>query len=455
MKYPEKESATLEFKSTLPTKQQIVKTIIGFCNLFGGKLILGVDDDGTIIGVPEDTLDDMITALHKSIYESCTPHILPMIHSQRIQDKIILMIEVSAGMNKPYFLTSLGLEEGCFVRVGIQTVKATASMIKELQWQSLGKEPDEMPIYSATEEAIDEKLFEEFLSRRDIKFPKWREQALHYGLLIEEHKRIFPTYAGMLLFGKTPQRFLSESFVICSHFSGTNGREALATFDASGTLFSQHNDAMAFVTSRLYKSFTIKGVGPRQETLEIPPEALREVILNALVHRDYYIRAPSRIFIYDDRVEVFSPGNFPGPLKADQLEMGFTFVRNAVIGRVFREAKLIEKLGSGLRTLFTSYREQGLPAPHIIEGNGFVKAILPRRGLGNKIYPQEEAFSELDRLLHVADEVSTGDVARELNLSKTTAKRMISRWVAEGKIVRIGHGPATRYRLMKGVRPHT
>lgn len=448
MKYPDKESAIIEFKSTLPTKQQIIKTIIGFCNLFGGKLILGVGDDGTIIGVPEDSLDEVISSLHKSIYESCTPHILPMIHSQRIQDKVIVMIEVSAGMNKPYFLTSLGLEEGCFVRIGIQTVKATPSMIKELQWQALGKEPDEMPVYSASQEDIDAKLFEAFLAGRGIVTSNWCELAIHYGLLVEEHKRTFASYAGLLLFGKTPQRFLSEAFVICSHFSGTSGREALATFDATGTLFAQHNEAMAFVISRLYKSYKIKGVGPREEALEIPPEAIREVILNALVHRDYYIRGPSRIFIYDDRIEVFSPGNFPGPLKADQLEMGFTYVRNAVIGRIFREAKLIEKLGSGLKTLFESYRERGLPPPQIIEGNGFVKVILPRPGL--KVSRKEMGvLDEPSRLFHIVDEISVGDIVKELHVSKATATRMVTRWLEEGKVIRIGKGSATRYTLKR------
>lgn len=448
MKYPEKESAILEFNSDIPTKQQIVKTIIGFCNLFGGKLILGVKDDGTIVGISEDSLDGVISSLHKSIYESCTPHILPMIHAQRIQDRIIVVIEVSAGMNKPYYLTTKGLEEGCFVRIGIQTVQATSMMIKELQWQALGKEPDEVPIYSATEEAMDQILFESFLSKRSIKPTNWQEHALHYGVLVEEHKRKFPSLAGMLLFGKTPQRYLSEAFIICSHFKGTSGREALATIDAAGTLFNQYNQVLEFVTSRLYKSFTIKGVNPRKEKLEIPPEAIREVILNAIVHRDYHARAPSRIFIYDDRIEVFSPGNFPGPLKADQLEMGYTYVRNAVIGRVFREAKLVEKLGSGLRTLFTSYREKGLPNPQVMEGKGFVKVILPRLGIGSS-KQKSDTFDELARLFKIADEITAGDIVKELNISKATATRLVSRWLSEGKVERIGQGSATRYTLNK------
>src|SRR5262249_16333977 len=161
--------------------------------------------------------------------------------------------------------------------------------------------------------------------------------------------------------------------IICTHFKGVQGREAIATVDCMGTLFEQYQKSLLFLMSRLYRSFTIRGAGPREEQLEIPEEALREVLLNALVHRDYHIRGPTRIAMYDERVEIFSPGNFPGPLKPNQLEMGLTYVRNAVISRIFREAKLTEKLGTGLRILFGSYRERGLALPQVLEGNGFVK----------------------------------------------------------------------------------
>ena len=100
MLYPEKESSVLEFKREIPTKQQIVKTMIGFCNLYGGRLILGVEDNREIIGIPEDSVDQITESVHRSIYESCTPLIIPSIHSQRIDDKIIVVIEVSSGMKR-------------------------------------------------------------------------------------------------------------------------------------------------------------------------------------------------------------------------------------------------------------------------------------------------------------------------------------------------------------------
>src|SRR3989338_521482 len=134
MKYPAYESSTLEFKRELPAKQQIAKTIIGFCNMHGGTLIIGINNLGEIIGVDEFEIEQLEEDLHRSIYASCTPPILPSLHIQRIENKVILLIEVSEGMTKPYFYSSLGKQEGTFIRIGNATMKATAKMIQELEW---------------------------------------------------------------------------------------------------------------------------------------------------------------------------------------------------------------------------------------------------------------------------------------------------------------------------------
>lgn len=155
--------------------------------------------------------------------------------------------------------------------------------------------------------------------------------------------------------------------MICSHFAGVEGREAMATKDCSGTLFEQYEEATAFILSRLYRSFTIRGF-ERQETLEIPEVALREALLNLLVHRNYHLKSPAKIAIFDNRIEFFSPGDFPGPLDTHNLLQGMSFLRNPALCRVFREAHLIEKLGTGLIALFDSYIQRDLPSPQVVEG---------------------------------------------------------------------------------------
>lgn len=450
MKHPEQESSQLEFKRELPSYQQIIKTTIGFCNLFGGKIIVGVADDRNIVGLPEEKISAIMDALQESIFKNCNPVIIPNIYTQRIHDKLLLIIEVSSGMNKPYFLISEGLEKGTYCRVGALTRRATPEMIRELQWKAKGYSQDEMPIYATNSDIIDQKTLSDFLKQRKksvvshdvIVFMK------HYKLVLEEHHRCYATIAGILLFSKEPQRYLSEAFVICSHFQGKEGRHVLATKDCMGTLFQQVNDCLAFLSERLYHQFEIKAA-KREEMLEIPEEALREIVINALVHRNYDIPGPCKIAIYDDRVEIFSPGNFPGPLQHDKLEMGLTYIRNPVICRIFREAGYIEKLGSGFITLFTSYRQRHLPTPSVIESSGFVKCILPRR-MANETEQTTKMNVETREvlvlnLLNMADTISTKDVVSQLKVSRQTAYRILSALVDKGRLKKRGVGAGTMY----------
>lgn len=444
MKYQKQESTTLEFKRELPAKQQIIKTIIGFCNMYGGHLIIGVGDDCEIVGVDENHIEELIEEINRSIYASCTPTIIPSLHTERIDDKLLLVIEVSEGMTKPYFISVLGKQEGTYIRIGTQTVKATAQMLQELDWQSLGNYPDELPVYSAHLDDIDQIEFKAFLSSRKVKEidPNIEELLFHYNIVRKEHNRVYASRGGLLLFGKEPQKQLSEAFIICTHFLGNAGREVVATRDCMGSLFQQYKECMSFLLTQLNRRFTIEGANRREETLEVPEEALREVVINALVHRSYSIPGPTKIAIYGDRIEVFSPGNFPGPIQIQQLTMGITYIRNIIISRTFREIGLMEKLGSGFQTLFRCYEEAGLPRPTICEGGGFVKCILPRPVVGTILRPYEDPLLKLFGNIR---EVKIVDVMKTLAVSRATASRRLQALQSQGLITRIGQGPSTRY----------
>jgi len=316
MKYLAEESSKLEFKKTIPENHQIVKTIIGFCNQKGGKLILGVESNGNIVGIPNDDVQRIMEFINKSIFEASSPSIIPLVYVQRIVDKTILIIEVSSGMSKPYYRKSEGLDRGTYIRLGQSTLRATSDIIEELKWQSRGRSFDMMPVYHTSEGNLDVKKIHEFLNtRKTAKIKNVSDEILHsYNLILEEHSSIYCSVGGILLFGQNPQKYFSESMIICSHFSGISGREAMASIDCNGTLFQQFETAYNFVISKLESSFSIKKEPKRKEKLEIPEEAIREIILNAIVHRNYHINGPSKIAIYDNRIEIFSPGIFPGPM---------------------------------------------------------------------------------------------------------------------------------------------
>lgn len=442
MKYPEMESQTLEFKREIPKNDQILRTMIGFCNQAGGRLIVGVGDDGTVIGIPEEKIVSTMEWLEKAIYEATAPPILPKVILQRIGEKLVLVIKVSSGMNKPYYRVSEGIEKGTYIRLGRSTIRANLDMIEELKWQSRGKTYDELPCYQAKESDLDYAAIQRFLkSRKQRPAASVTPEVLKsYQFLTEEHGIVYPTVAGILLFGKEVQHWLSEAMIICTHFAGTKGREAIATRDCTGNLFEQFHEAFEFILSRLNRSFTIRGP-KREETLELPEVAVREILLNAIIHRNYHLRAPTKVAIWADRVEIFSPGNFPTPFP--NLELGLTDLRNKVLCKVFREADYIEKLGTGLIMAFDSYRQANLPRPQVIDGENFVKGILPRES-----YAQEEVSDDLQPILRLylsADSISVSEVIHLLQIPRATATRRLAKLVEMNLLKKVGQGKGTRY----------
>ena len=443
MKYPDEESSTLEFKRALPKNDQIVKTVIGFSNQSGGKLIVGVADDGTIVGIPENEATSAVEYLNHSIYSASTPPILPDVYTQTIDEKTLLIIEVSSGSNKPYFRKQEGLENGTYIRLGRSTVKATIDLIDELKWQAHGKSFDCMPVYRTDVDDLDDKKIEEFLEKREERDSKkiTKDTLLSYYLITQEHSHTYATTAGIVLFGKRPQHFFSEAMIICTHFKGIEGREAIASIDCVGTLFEQFATAYEFILSRLSKSFVIRGPR-REEKLEIPPDAIREALLNLIVHRNYHYKSPGKIAIYRDRVEFFSPGIFSNPSIVNNLQSGFSYIRNIAICKVFREADYIEKIGSGFITIFDSYKKWGLKTPSVIEGAGFVKCILPR------VEAQEEEVDELRAVMDLFEsmnEINISDVMSRLRLTRPTAGRKLNTLVKKGLIRKKGKGRGSVY----------
>lgn len=453
MKFEGAESATLEFKREKPTKQQIVNTVIGFCNFCGGRIVIGVADDGTVVGIDEEQAIEMKESLHRSIINSCTPIIIPSIYLQRLGEKTVLVIEVSSGMTKPYFRTDEGLVHGTYLRLGPETVKANAELVRELQWEAQGHFLDEMPLHRATIEDLDIELFKKYLLERGyvVEGIHLNELLIQHGLMTDERRHSYPSVGGILLFGKRPQQLLPEAYIICTQFRGIGGREVIAFQDCTGTLFQQLNQAFSFLESRLNKEYTIHNL-QRREQLEIPLLALREGIINAVLHRNYLIAGPSKIAIFDDRLEIFSQGNFPRPIPTNQLECGISVARNRVISQFFRQAKLIERIGSGWTTIFSTYRQWGLPPPSVLEGTGFVKVVFPRPSpqADTTIQKEKESarpFKEVLLLLQRNGQVSAKELMNHLQISRQTASRILSRLMKEGVISRKGYGKATYYLL--------
>ncbi len=455
MKYPAVESSTLEFKQEIPKNEQIIKTIIGFCNQNGGKLIIGVQDDGTIVGVDEDKIHQLQEYLEHAILEASFPPILSHIYTQRITDKTLLIVEVSAGMNKPYYLKKDGKDKGVYIRLGRSTLRANDNIIEELKLDSRGIPFDSTPMYQAKEDDLDlEKIRKFIASRKSAETgkssePSLNEAMLSYRIIAKEHERYYPTVCGILLFGKNPQHFFPEARIMCNHFFGNEmSKEVVTSKECLGTLDEQLHTAYNFVLNSLYKSWKIIGV-LREEQWEIPVQAVRELVMNAIIHRNYHIPGPNKIAIFDNRIEIFSQGSFPGPM-GQNLKAGFTYIRNVGICKILREMGLIESFGIGFITTFSEYEKAGLRAPDIIEGENFIKCILPRRTADNVLVaPGTDAIpndlrSIIDLFL-TTTEITVSDVIQMFHLSRPTATRKLSKLIELGLIQKIGRGRGVRY----------
>jgi ATP-dependent DNA helicase RecG len=443
MLFPEHESSTLEFKESIPAKDQILRTVIGFCNLYGGRLIIGVRDNHEIVGVPDEEVNGILEYLHKNIYESCTPPIFPTIYTQRFGVVLALIIRVDAGMNKPYHLRSEGVQRGTYIRMGRSTLRADPQTILDLQNQSRGISADAVPVYNAIPDCIRPELVKKFLSSKPAGFRGTVDPNIMtaYNLIRREQTRSFPTAGGVLLFSENPQRWFPEAFIICTRFKGISGRNAESSRDCTGTLFDQFEASYDFIINSLEKSFFIEG-RRRKEQYEIPIIAVREILMNAIVHRNYSITGPTKVAIFDNRIEIFSPGTFPGPLDTENLTAGITYIRNTIVAKVFREAGYIEKLGTGFLTVFDSYDKMGLKKPLVIEGENYIKCVLPREK-EHEVFISDEA--KILRLFYTADSISVGDIVRQLGIARATAGRRLSELHDAGKLRRSGRGRACRY----------
>ena len=167
--------------------------------------------------------------------------------------------------------------------------------------------------------------------------------------------------------------------------------------------------------------------------------------MNAVLHRNYHIRSPIKIAIYRNRVEFFSPGNFFGPIDLSYLESGITYMRNAAIAKVLWESQHIEKMGSGFIEIFESYRQENLVSPEVLEGTNFIKCILPR--VKSDSYDDDDDATKMLNYMKTKEVISRAEIIEKLNIPRATVGRLLSQLLEEKKIIRIGQGRATKYKL--------
>lgn len=380
------ESKNVEFKETLPDKsEKYMKTIIAFANTQGGQLIVGVNDvTREVTGVDMDSVFKIMDRIINAVSDSCTPQIVPDITFQTIEGKTIVVVYVAPGANRPYYMKSRGKEGGTYIRVAGTSRQADADKIKELELEGARISWDELICvgYEVKENAIkklcrDMNRYRNEMQQRKGNAEKLqqvtRAQLLNWNVIKKTEDGYLASNAFALLTGK----HFYYSRTQCAVFAGTDRGEFIDKKEYDGPLYGQIEEAYAFVLRNIRRSAKVEGL-IRREGHELPPDAIREMIINAHCHRNFLDNSCVQVALYDDRLEVTSPGGLCYGLTLEEAISGRSKQRNRIVAEVFNQMGLIEAWGTGLRNIRKAAKEYSLPEPQFIEMTGTFRVNLFR-----------------------------------------------------------------------------
>ena len=368
----EPEGKQLEFKRDLSSPKPLLKTLVAFANTAGGQLIIGIDDNGDVVGVDNPFEEE--ERLCNLIADAISPRLVPSIERATIDNKTLLIVQVYLSNTRPHWLTKSGQEQGVMVRLGSSTRQAGPELIADLQRSVSYQYFDELPMPELSVDDLDLDAAQNlFAEKRTL-----NQQTLHSLKLLTQHQgKVVPTKGAILLFGKQRHFHFNDAWIQCGRFIGTDRSDIFDHIDLYDHLPQAVDSIMLFLKKHAMRGADFSEIR-RKDVWSIPIRILREVIINALVHADYSQRGiPMRVAFYDDRIEVESAGLLlPGMTIAD-MKRGVSMIRNPVIARVFKELSLIEQWGSGVKGIFNEAQKEGLPEPIIEEIAMRVRFTIP------------------------------------------------------------------------------
>lgn len=430
------ESETVELKVKIV--EDVKKEIAAFANSSGGTLYIGIADDGGVVGVenPDMTTQQIVNMVRDSI----KPDITMFIHYEtlEIDKKKVIAVEVQRGTERPYYLAKNGLRpEGVYVRQGTSCVPATDTAIRKMIKETDGDSFEDMR--SLKQELTFEAAGKEF-DERNIEFGPAQMKTL--GILNIDN---IYTNLGLLL---------SEQ---CSHtikaavFEKTDQSVFRDRREFSGSLLQQLNEAYDFIDRRNQTRATFDKLR-RIDKRDYPEVALREALLNSLVHRDYSFHASTIISIYADRIEFTTIGGLLTGISLDDIMLGLSVCRNPKLANVFYRLELIEAYGTGIRKIMKSYETSG-KKPIIETTNNAFRIVLPNRNEEIEIVdtagphtPKDIEIKVLE-LIRQRGAIGRKDVEEMAGIRQTAAGRLLNRMVKKNVIVQTGQGKNTRYSL--------
>ncbi len=429
------ESETVELKAIVV--EDIKKEIIAFANCEGGKLYIGIEDDGTVSGL--DDPDAASLQVSNMVRDAIKPDLSMFLHYETltVDEKKIVAIDIQQGTQRPYYIAKKGLRpEGVYVRQGYSSVPATNTAIRRMIKETDGDRFEEMR--SLEQNLTFEKAGKEFADR-NIKFGQAQMKTL--GLMTQDGVY---TNLGLLLSDQCVHT------IKAAVFEGTNQIQFKDRKEFTGSLFKQMDDVYEFIDFRNQTHSTYEKLR-RIDRRDYPEVAVREALLNLLVHREYAFRASTFISIYTDRIVFTSIGGLVNGVTLKDVMMGISVCRNAKLANVFYRLELIEAYGTGILKIMDAYEGTGM-MPEIETSDNAFKITLPN--LNAKMESKEpenegyESSTAEGKVIEVARKrgfVTRKEIESLLGMSQTTCGRLLKKMTRNGQLVPTGRGKTIRY----------
>lgn len=421
------ESETIELKENYTP--DLKKEVVAFANTNGGIIYIGIQDNGEITGL--DNADFVMQQISNTIRDSIRPDISMFTNIELVQkeDKNIIKLTVNQGTKKPYYLSDKGLKpSGVYVRSGTTSAPASEDAIRMMIKMTDGDsfENNRSLIQELTFASLSKEM-----ALRQLEFSQ--VQMKNLGILSQDD---IYTNLGLLV---SDQCKHSIKFAV---FQGTDKLVFKDRKELTGSLFNQLTDA--FRTIDFYNSTkaTFHDL-LRTDERDYPEDAVREALLNAIVHREYAFSGSTIINLYSDRLEIISLGGLVSGISLEAAILGASQPRNEKLAGLFYRMKLIEAYGTGISKIISCYKGLSVQ-PKFENVEGAFRVILPNIH-AQSLSAEEEKYLPVLRLFEKQKEITRNDVEEALGVGSTHAVNTLKEMLSRELIKKIGNGRLTRY----------
>jgi ATP-dependent DNA helicase RecG len=430
------EDSRRQFKADITNSDALAAEMAAFANSEGGTIFIGVADDGSMPGLSSKDVSRVNQLISNTASQNVrSPLTVQTENIPADNSRIIIVLTVPKGMDKPYF------DKNGVIWLKSGADKRRIHSKEELRrlFQSVDQfHADELPTKAGIDK-LDKLRFRDFL--RDIYHQEFPEDPQSLTRLLQNMNLAADNgmlnLAGVLLFAEKPEWIKPQFIVKAIRYPGNDIHSTtyLDTEDFSGPLAKIFDDSLAFVMRNLHKIQAGRGVNA-PGVPEIPESVFEELLVNALVHRDYLISAPIRLFIFDNRIEIISPGHLPNNLTVEKILAGNSNIRNPILVSYIAKGLLPYKgIGSGIRRALDDWRKIEFKDDR--EGCLFTatvqRSIEKSSGKGSG-----KSSGKILELLAATPDMTIPQLAKELGLSTRAVEKQLAKLQQDNQLQRIG-----------------